>query len=333
DLSPQASFAASTNFWQGLNFYIRDLEYYTMVKLLAVLNIFSRDHYYIDVLLFEFLTIWGSVLLFKLLNGVFPWQKKLLIIALFLVPTTGFWLSGIRAEGLLLLFIAIILYFTNKWFEQKKLSQMLWILAGLAGFLIYRSQYLWVFLPAYIAWTLGKVRPQKSVYYFLFVYLLCLIVFVADTWISPQRNLATSIASRQHEFAQLHGNTRFRLDSLQPSVPGFIRLLPQAFANTFIRPLILEAKGPLQIMASLEVMAGWILVVLLLRFPVRDWKQKMTHPLLLLLLCYGVSQVLMIGYIVPFPGAIVRYKAIPELFLIITIGLSIDWKRIYSKIK
>ena len=59
----------------------------------------------------------------------------------------------------------------------------------------------------------------------------------------------------------------------------------------------------------------------------KNWKQLFNHPLLLLFLFYGLSQIILIGYIVPFPGAIVRYKAIPELFLVVFLAVEIEWRK------
>ena len=50
DFLPYASFSQAHSFGEGIGFYLRDLEYWIMVKLLAVFNIFSRGNYYIDVL-------------------------------------------------------------------------------------------------------------------------------------------------------------------------------------------------------------------------------------------------------------------------------------------
>ena len=47
-----------------------------MVKGLAFLNLLSGKNYYIDVLLFEFLTIPGPLLLFKLLAREFPLKDR-----------------------------------------------------------------------------------------------------------------------------------------------------------------------------------------------------------------------------------------------------------------
>ena len=47
-----------------------------MVKSLAILNLLSGKNYYIDVLWFNFLTIAGPLLLFKLLASLFPQKSR-----------------------------------------------------------------------------------------------------------------------------------------------------------------------------------------------------------------------------------------------------------------
>jgi hypothetical protein len=112
---------------------------------------------------------------------------------------------------------------------------------------------------------------------------------------------------------------------------SFVDVLPQAFANSFLRPWITEAKGALQVFSSLEIMAFWILCLILIFFPSKDRPLILGDPLIQLFIYYGLTQILIIGLLVPFPGAIIRYKSIPQLLLILSIGLSIDWHLLYRK--
>jgi hypothetical protein len=330
DFFPGSSFGTGAEFWQGWRHYLQDLEYWLMLKLLAIFNIFSRGNYYIDVLFFDFVVLWGPVLLFNLLISFFPDKKNTLLVTLFFIPSVSFWLSGIRAEGLLVLFIGLILYYSYQWYLKKGMLRFWWIMAGLAGFLIFRDQYLLALLLPFFCWIISMKNPLKAVYYFVLGYISVIFIFLGSLIISPEKNLSSPLISRQQEFLQLHGNTRFRLDSLQPSIQSFIKIFPQAFANTYLRPFLWEAKNPLQIMASLEAIGFWVLIVLLIIYPAKDWKKILLHPLILVFLFYGVSQILLIGYVVPFPGAIVRYKSIPELLLTISIALAIKWENMYK---
>jgi len=323
DFLPWPAFGAAENFWQGMARYFTDLEYWLTVKLLALFNIFSRGNYYIDVLFFNFLVSLGPLLLFRLMLSIFPARKRLLIIVIFFIPSITFWLSGIRAEGLLLLFIALILFYTDRWFNQRRVLYFFWIMLGMIGFLLFRSQALFIFLPAYCCWTLSRKAGPRAIYYFVFAYAGGLLILLASLLISPGKNLASPIANRQAAFFRLHGNTRFGLDTLKPTFSSMVRILPQAFNNTFLRPYPWEARGWLQWLSALEVIALWALVLLFLLSPFQNRKWVVGHPLMLCFLFYGISQILLIGFIVPFPGAIVRYKAIPELFIVTALTLGI----------
>jgi hypothetical protein len=330
DFLPHSGLSLSNNFWPGLQFYIMDLEYWMMLKLLAVFNIFSRGNYYINVLFFDFITVIGLLLLYKLLCSYFPGKKKIFVIVLFFLPLATFWLSGIRAEGLLVLFIAIILNYSSEWFNnQKKIIYLIYIMFAMTGCGIFRSQLLIVFIPAFFCMIISWHKPKRAIFYFSSVYIFLIIIFFSSMLISPQKNLSTPVISRQQEFFRLHG-TSYELDSLQPSFKSFIKVLPQAFSNTFLRPYLWEAKGFLQLLTALDIVLFWAVLLFAILFHEKKWKETSQSPLFLLLALFGLSQIIIIGYIVPFPGAIVRYKSIPGLFLLLCLISLTDYNRIFS---
>jgi hypothetical protein len=333
DFLPHAGLSLSNNFWPGLQFYIMDLEYWMMLKLLAVFNIFSRGNYYINVLFFDFIAVIGLLLLYKLLCSYFPGKKKVLVIVLFFLPLATFWLSGIRAEGLLLLFITIAVNYASKWCNsQKKIIYFIYTMLGLAGCGIFRSQLLIVFIPALFCMILSWQKPKRAIFYFSSVYIFLIGIFFASMLISPQKNLSTPVINRQREFFRLHG-TSYKLDSLQPSFKSFIKVLPQSFSNTFLRPYLWEAKGLLQLLTAVDVVLFWAVLLFAILFHEKKWKEILQSPLFLLLVFFSVSQIIFIGYVVPFPGAIVRYKSIPGLFLFICLIFATDYNRIYQALQ
>ncbi|HLK31394.1 MAG TPA: hypothetical protein VKT28_22635 [Puia sp.] len=328
DFLPYSAFSASNNFWQGIQYYIWDLEFYSTTKLLSFFNIFSRGNYYINVLFFDSITIIGLLLLYKLIEKKIS-NKKILIVVLFFMPLTTFWLSGIRTEGLILLLLSATIYYSNKWFnEQKKPAYFLIALIGLIGCIILRAQMLFVFMPAFFSLTLSWKKPEKGVYYFGAIYAACIIIFFSGIFISPENNLSMPVIKRQQEFFRLHGNTSYKLDSLRPSVTSFAKVLPQAFSNTFLRPFVWEAKGALQIFTAIDIIMFWLLLLIAVFYRKKNWREILNQPLFLFFVFYGVSQIVFIGYIVPFPGAIVRYKSIAELFLLLSLTFISDYNRL-----
>jgi hypothetical protein len=125
------------------------------------------------------------------------------------------------------------------------------------------------------------------------------------------------VVQKQQEFMQLRGS-RIQLDSLHPHLKSFVRVLPQAAKNTYLRPHAFEAKGMLQVIAAIEVILFWALFLLVLVKHDRRWYTNFRQPLNLVFIFFGVSFYLFIGYTIPFPGAIVRYKIIPELLMLST---------------
>jgi hypothetical protein len=324
ELLPYSAFSQAHSFWQGLRYYLGDLEYASMVKLLALFNLVSGENYYIDVLFFDSLVMVGPCLLYKLLVNQFPDKKKLLLLCIFFIPTITFWTSGIRAEGLLLLSLCLVLYYSTSWFKRRRPRYLGLVLLGMAGMLVYRAEFLWLMIPAFLAWTLSWQGRRSPIYYFAFTYVLCLGVFWGSLWFSPGRNLATPVMQEQREYFRLHAKTRYALDSLEATPAGVLRLLPQAAANGFLRPYLWEVKGPWQGLMALESTALVAFTLWWVIYRLRRGTGWKPEALLIFFLFFGVSLILAIGYVVPFPGAIVRYRAIPELLLVLAMTLSIN---------
>ena len=131
----------------------------------------------------------------------------------------------------------------------------------------------------------------------------------------PPLYISGHVAQKQIEFSKLKGTT-FRLDPLDESPASYLRVLPQAAANTFIRPFPWEVKGILQLLASAEVVAFWIVLILSIVYRHPYWKLRLFHPVILMICSLAVSMYLVTGFIVPYPGAIVRYKSIAEILLL-----------------
>lgn len=323
DFTPAEAFA-----WAGgpsIPTYIQFLEKHILPKTLAIFDIFSGNNYYINVIFFNFILFWGHYWLFKMLVTAFPDKRLPLLLLIFFFPPLVFWLSGIRADGLLLFFLSLLLIHFRNWVYEHKKAGLAWCLPAVSGLLIFRLQVLLVLAPALTAWYISVKFHGKLLRTWLLVYAVAGLVFFATAWVSPARNLPLMIVKRQQEFLALQG-TRFQLDSLRPSVTGYARVLPQAVNNTFFRPFIWEAKGLLQIMTALEVLVCWLLVLWMIIKRDERWQKQLTHPMLLFFIYFGITFYIFIGYTIPFPGTIVRYKALPELLLLTIPVVCSKWR-------
>jgi integral membrane sensor domain MASE1 len=200
----------------------------------------------------------------------------------------------------------------------------------MAGITILRSVLLLLLIPALLSWFISfRFRTRLLLTSFV-VYGTTLILFFVSIWISPQKNLPGFVANRQAEYFKLRGNTRFDLDTLEPSFKSYISILPQSINNSFFRPYLWEAKGFFQIGAALETILLLLLFIVFLWKKEAGWKQRLQHPLIVLPSFFAITLFIFIGYTIPFPGAIIRYKIPAELLLFITLILLIDWKKLYK---
>ena len=332
DLLPVSAIQGADSFSQALGFYNMDLEYRSFYKILGISNIFSRGNYYINAVFFSFVTFWGHYWLFKLLSREMPSKRKLLLLLIFFFPPVVFWLSGIRTDGLLLFFLSLSLLHFSNWIKNRKRSSLVYFLLSMLGVLVYRNVLLMLMAPALMAWFLVARYQTKPFLTFFSAYGIAALLFFGTLLLSPTKNLPAVVASRQHEFLALTGNTRFRLDSLEASVGSYMKVLPQAANNTFLRPYFWEAKGVLQLITAAGILFFWILVIVVIVRNDQPWSVFFQNPLHLFLVFFAISLYLFVGYTVPFPGAIVRYKSIPELLLLSVMVLNIRmWKNRIQK--
>jgi hypothetical protein len=301
--------------WDALAYYIDHFERWFIIKGLAILNLLSGKNYYTNVVLFEFLIIPGPLLLFKLLAREFPLRTGMNFLLVFFIPSVIFWCSGIRAEGLLFLFLVLLIYNAQAYARKPGAWRIVGMMAGFAGLLLIRYQYLLVFLPAFLAYLISVKKQENSSRYFNRIFAIGILIFLGSLFLPPAYQLSRPLQHAQESFFSLKGNTRYTLDSLKPGPISFLKILPQAISNSSLRPYPWEGKNLLQSVSSVEVLFVIFGLFFSLVSPRR--RQQVSHPVYWLFLFYSISQLISIGYTVPFPGAIVRYRSIAFLLLVL----------------
>ncbi len=306
--SPHPLFFNGSSYWQHL-------EYLIVTKLIAPFNAISQGNYYVNLLLFNFLAFWGSWFLYRLIAQKFG-KSHLQVVVVFLFPPALFWLSGYRSEGLIFLFTATLLFYFNKALAAASVKNTMLVAFSMLALLILRNSFAILVLPALLAWAWSvkrKAHPLKS---FAMVYGLLLALVITSGIISKENNAFSPIANRQHEFLLLKG-TRLPLTPLENNITSFLKVLPQAMGNVLLRPYLWEAKGALQWMVAIENLVVMLLLLLSVLVNRSRFLSSFNDPFVLTILMIVLTNYILIGYTVPFPGAIVRYKIIPELLLLL----------------
>jgi hypothetical protein len=314
--------------FQDLDTYPERLEFAFITKIMAPFNLVSQGNYYINIVFFSFLTFWGAYFIYKLLLKEFitptgtdagefsPISMRLVQAAIFLFPPLLFWLSGYRGDGLLLLFAGLLLYYFREALVRPRAKNILIVIISFIILFIVRNVFALVLLPVLAAWWISRRYSIKPWKVFTGIYTTAVLLVALSGVLPTAYQPLRKIAERQQAFFILPGNTRFNLTPLSDSPGSFLAVAPEALVNTLLRPWPWEAKGALQWLVAGENILLWALIILCLVRYHHNIKEVFTRPLAWVLLCAALTSYLLTGYIVPFPGAIVRYRAIPELFLL-----------------
>lgn len=300
-------FSTSHSFWHLL-------AYESYIRLLVLFSFLSFGNYFVEVVLFCTLVFIAHWLLYRLFTRRFPASSPALLIAIFFLPVILFWLSGIRKDGILFLGFSLTLYYFDRLLSDTiRIKNLLLFITGLLLIFLLRNFMLLCLLPALLAWWLSSRFRLNAPVSFVAVYLLAIFCFFYSSRMNSLPRLPEQVAQRQYSFLELKGNTRLPLDSLHATPASYLHVLPQAMNHSFLRPYITEGKSLLHLASAIDNLVFFLVLLLVYIFPRKDIGTALKDPLLLTCLFSSLAGYIFIGYIVPFPGAIVRYKVIFEL--------------------
>ena len=98
------------SFFGSKDSYWNDLKGNIFTKIVSIFHIFSFGQYYINVIFYAFISLFGPIAIYRVMMDVFPDKKNLLLLAIFFTPSFFYWSSGIHKEGLIFTGIALIVY-------------------------------------------------------------------------------------------------------------------------------------------------------------------------------------------------------------------------------
>jgi hypothetical protein len=317
EYTPVHALSEGTTTREVVTLYLNDLQYAIFIKSFAIVNLVTGGNYYLNMSLFNVLVFFGHWWLFACFVKRFPEKRRWFFLASFFYLPAVFWLSGLRIDGLLFFFATLFVFTMLYGTRFRK-----WILlpVSFAGAFICRPEFAVLIVPACVAYLLvdryrSRALTSRPIKIYTLIYICAFALFFSSPWWMGGDGLPGIVAHKQSEFLELSG-TRFKLEPLTDQTVSYFRVLPQAFANTFLRPAPWESEGLLQWAASAEVILLWLMILYIFAFRRDDaWKTRLADPFVLFIFFFSISVYLCIGALVPFPGAITRYKAIALIML------------------
>jgi hypothetical protein len=315
--------------FRGDQSYWNDLKGNAFIKVLSVFNIFSFGYYYVNVIFCCFVTMFGPMAIYRVMNDVFPGRKVPIALAAFLIPSCLYWTSGIHKDGLIFVGISLVVYHVYFALKQKKWSfnRIAGILLGLLLLLTLRNFLIVVIVPAIFIWIIASLWPRRALLVFASVYLVFIILFFTIRYINPALDFPQAVVNKQQEFISLQGNSSIPINMLKPTALSFLENIPQAFTLSTIRPYPGDVRHILTLAAAVEVLVLLLFFCAFLVFRKKDLRPA--SPIFIYFcLFFSFSVLLAIGYSVNNLGAIVRYRSVIIPLLVIPMVAQTDWRRV-----
>ena len=317
-----------SKFFDSNDSYWNDLKGNMLIKILSVFNIFSFENYYVNVIFYSFITLFGAIGIYRVMADVFPGKKITILLSTFLVPSFLYWTSGLHKEGLIFTGLSLVIYIIYFSLKEKRLGfkRLFILLAGMVLILTLRNFIIVIILPAILAWLLASRWPKFGLLIFSSLYLFFGILFFTLRYIDTRLDFPQAVVNKQQEFMQLKGgNSTIPIKQLQPTAISFLKTTPQAINLSTIRPYPSDVRHILSLAAAIEINALLLMFFLFLFFRTDGNRSK---NLAYFCLFFSFSLLLAIGFSVNNLGAIVRYRSIIMPLLIIPMAAQIDWSKL-----
>jgi len=228
----------------------------------------------------------------------------------------------------------LIYHFYNFCNNKISFKRIGWILLLACLIAMAKFYILIAIAPALLTYLWVKKTNNRHVFLkYLGVYFFFFAIGLNIHRISPENNALEMLVRKQTDFINLvdslNSGSKFDINILEPTVLSFMKNVPQALSNTFIRPHIFEAKSPFILMAAVEnLLIIAIAIISLIFIKLKSIDKN------LVFFCAGFVLILFIltGIATPVMGAIVRYKVPALPFLLIVFLLMIDKDKLLKKI-
>jgi hypothetical protein len=326
ELVSNAEGSSYGRFFSTTNSFWTDLKHLLMVKLMSIFNSLSGSRYYTNVIFYSFITFFGPVAFLRIMNDVFPGRKLLLTVSIFLVPSFLFWCSGIHKEGIIFLFLSIVCYMFYAGLKNKKNIIKYGSIVLICILIIFsiRNYIALAVAPFLLSWWIAEKWFQKKWIPFLGMCVLGCGLFFGSKYIVPVIDAPAAVILRKQEFTRLGGQSILPQRNLEPSFISFLKNAPQALNHSLVRPYITEIYSPFYFLCAIEILLIWIMVFI---WYFRYRENMFGRPVIITMFMFSFVILLLIGYIVPQLGAIVRYRSIFIPFIIAPIVATIRWRK------
>ncbi len=309
--------------------FIYDPTTWTIVRITAVVDLFSLDSYPVISIYFSIFSLYCSWKFFSLLADLYPDGKMIQRFAycLFYIPSVFFWGSGVFKDTLTLGGLFLVSYHIYQIFIRRNISigQFAWLFAGLYLMYSIRLFFLIILIPCIGFWLFAEFRDRiiknetiKAVSFpFLLIVATVVVIFgVGRVMNSDEKLSAEALQQKAEGFQSWHGSlggSAYDLGITDYTTSSLIKVFPKAVNVTLFRPYLTEAHTGFQLITALQsLFFGLYLLYTLAVTRLRGIAAITSDPLILFSLTFSLFYSFVAGFTSYNFGALDRYK-IPAL--------------------
>jgi hypothetical protein len=302
----------------------------TIVRINLIISLFSFGYYHVHTVVMCFISLIGLTAIYKTFKDYFVKKELLLFGACFLIPSVIFWSSGVLKEAPLIMAFGLLVFSIFQLLQKFRRPLMWFVFLISIWLMVFLKEYvLMSMLPAILSVVVCKMLSFKNIFRaFFFVHVICFLVAMNASSFFVGGNFLYVLQKKQTDFYNVtqlvnaqSGIERIDISDYYHFALGY----PQALANTYFRPHVLEMKSPFYIPIAIENLLFGCL--LLIPFFYHQRLPKTGVVIFLFTLSFVLVIGGIIGYTVPILGAVIRYKIIALPFLAIA---ALIWVKPFS---
>lgn len=311
---------------------------YLMIKLTAIINLFTFSTYLPTAMLMAFFCFTGLMALYKQITNHYKSSNWLLILAFFFVPTITFWASGVMKDTLTLGALCWLTVALIKIVNLQKVG--LWFIIAIImsyAIIALKSYVFLAFIPAaflyiIIFWNENlPTLPVKLLYTFLLFSLVLTVSYyffafklkwINEVLISKLMAQAEGFQNWHNYVAENEGASGYTLGDVDFTIAGIFKKLPASINVALFRPYIWEVKNPLMLLNAIEgVITLLLTLIIFLKVGLfRFFKRCLKDPMFVFFISYAIIFLFAVGFTSYNFGALVRYKIPGFLFYYIALS-------------
>lgn len=336
---PSGDDAELKNLFQGMH-YINALETLIILKITALINLFTFNSYLITTFLYSYISFWCIWKLATLLFELYPNHKKYIVWAFFFVPSLIVWGSCILKDTICFSCLCVIHYYLYKIFIHKKIKVAYLLYIFITGYIILtiKLYILLAYAPCFSFMVTQHYKAAiknhliKAIVAPFIIVLSLAVSYVLVTQLGSQKERFSNekimqTAKIQREYIQAismrSGGSTYTLGEMEDGYIGYILKIPAAINVSLFRPYVWEAKNPIMLLSALE---SSVLLYLTIRlFFKRNFKKTMSllssDVNIQFFLIFGLLFSFLVGVTTYNFGSLVRYKIQGYPFYILAILL------------